>query len=52
MDHCIDGSILVPRRRAKREFRQSILEAWNHHCAYCNKPATTLDHVRPRSKGG
>ncbi|AGH57643.1 HNH endonuclease [Cyanophage KBS-S-2A] len=52
MDHCIDGSILVPRRRAKREFRQSILEAWNYHCAYCNKPATTLDHVRPRSKGG
>ncbi|NDD44878.1 MAG: HNH endonuclease [Synechococcaceae bacterium WB9_4xC_028] len=52
MDCFIDGSILVPRRRAKREFRQSILEAWEHRCAYCDRPATTLDHVRPRSKGG
>ncbi|MHC5182274.1 MAG: HNH endonuclease [Planctomycetota bacterium] len=52
MDHCIDGTVLISRRRAKRQFRQSILEAWNHACAYCEKPATTLDHVRPRSKGG
>jgi Restriction endonuclease len=52
VDHCIDGCYLVPRRHAKRQFRQSILEAWEHRCAYCGKPATTLDHVRPRSKGG
>jgi|TARA_S200002703_G_scaffold110695_1_gene96312 5-methylcytosine-specific restriction endonuclease McrA len=52
VDHCIDGTVLVSRRHAKRQFRQSILEAWEHRCAYCGKPATTLDHVRPRSKGG
>jgi 5-methylcytosine-specific restriction endonuclease McrA len=50
--HHIDDTILIDRRSAKRRFRASILEAWEHRCAYCGKPATTLDHVRPRSKGG
>jgi 5-methylcytosine-specific restriction endonuclease McrA len=52
MDHCIDGTILISRRRAKQLFRQSILTAWQHSCAYCGKPATTLDHVRAKAKGG
>jgi hypothetical protein len=37
---------------AKRRYRQSIYEAWNHKCAYCNKPATSLDHVVPKFKSG
>lgn len=50
--HFIEDCYLVTRRSAKRRFRASILEAWGHRCAYCGQDATTLDHVRPRSKGG
>jgi 5-methylcytosine-specific restriction endonuclease McrA len=52
VDHCIDGANLVPKRSAKHKFRQEIFEAWHHQCAYCSEPADTLDHVRPRHKGG
>ena len=52
MDHCIDGANLVPKRSAKHKFRQEIFEAWQHQCAYCGESADTLDHVRPRHKGG
>jgi 5-methylcytosine-specific restriction endonuclease McrA len=52
VDHCIDGASLVPKRSAKHKFRQEIFEAWQHLCAYCSEPADTLDHVRPRHKGG
>lgn len=37
---------------AKRRFRDSIYQAWDHSCAYCGKPATSLDHVIPRYKSG
>lgn len=50
--HCIDGTVFITRRSAKKQFRHSILESWHHSCAYCENDATTLDHVRPRSKGG
>ena len=52
MDHQIDGSSLVHKRNAKQQFRQQIFEAWNHTCAYCCALADTLDHVKPRHKGG
>lgn len=52
MDHCIDGTNLIPKRSAKHKFRQQIFEAWEHQCAYCGEPADTLDHVKPRHKGG
>lgn len=52
MDHQIDGSNLVPKRTAKHKFRQQIFEAWSHICAYCGIEADTLDHVKPRHKGG
>lgn len=52
MDHCIDGSSLIPKRSAKQQFRQQIFEMWEHTCAYCGVPADTLDHVKPRHKGG
>lgn len=52
MDHTIDGTNLVPKRSAKQKFRQQIFEAWSGECAYCGVPAGTLDHVKPRHKGG
>ena len=52
MDHQIDGTNLVPKRSAKQKFRQQIFEAWNSECAYCGVQADTLDHVKPRHKGG
>lgn len=52
MDHRIDGSNLIPKRSAKQQFRNQIFEAWQHTCAYCGDAADTLDHVKPRHKGG
>lgn len=52
MDHCIDGSNLIPKRSAKQQFRRQIFEAWDYQCAYCGTNADTLDHVKPRHKGG
>lgn len=51
-DHRIDGIYLTPKRTAKLRFRQHILDSWQGCCAYCGRPAGTLDHVRPRSRGG
>jgi 5-methylcytosine-specific restriction endonuclease McrA len=44
--------IEVTPRLAKKRYRQSIYEAWNHCCGYCGKPATSLDHIIPRFKSG
>jgi len=52
VDHCIDGANLIPKRSAKHKFRQQIFDAWQHQCAYCGDAADTLDHVKPRHKGG
>ena len=38
---------------AKRKFRKSIKYGWGGLCAYCrSKRATTLDHLKPKSRGG
>ena len=38
---------------AKRQFRQNIRYSFGGLCAYCrNKRATTIDHLKPRCKGG
>jgi len=37
---------------AKKRYRNSIYEAWNHQCAYCKADATSLDHIIPRFKSG
>lgn len=52
VDHHIDGSDLWTKCQAKQRFRWSILNSWRLQCAYCGKPGDTLDHVRPRSRGG
>ena len=51
--HGIEESTLVTKRAARQRFREYILSSWGHCCAYCEaEGAVTLDHVRPRSKGG
>ena len=42
---------LTPRL-AKRRFREEIYKAWDHCCAYCEAPATSLDHVIPKYRSG
>ena len=37
---------------AKRRYRQSIYEAWDYCCGYCNEPATSLDHIIPKFSSG
>jgi 5-methylcytosine-specific restriction endonuclease McrA len=37
---------------AKKRFRESIYQAWNHKCGYCGETATSLDHIVPRFKSG
>jgi hypothetical protein len=42
---------------AKRRWRKAIKDAWDNRCAFCDCPpisdqSLTIDHMRPRSKGG
>jgi hypothetical protein len=37
---------------AKKRFRESIYQAWDHKCGYCEEQATSLDHIVPRFKSG
>lgn len=37
---------------AKKRFREQIYQAWEYKCGYCDKPATSLDHIIPRFKSG
>jgi len=41
------------KAEAKRMWRQSIKEQWQHKCAYCESEENiTLDHIIPQCKGG
>jgi hypothetical protein len=45
----------VSKRQAKARFRDQILKGWDYKCAYCREhlgKSGTLDHVRPKSRGG
>jgi 5-methylcytosine-specific restriction endonuclease McrA len=37
---------------AYRKARQAVLKRDGYRCRYCGAPATTVDHVVPRSRGG
>lgn len=37
---------------AKKRYRQSIYDAWDSKCAYCDEDATSLDHIIPRFRSG
>lgn len=44
--------VRVPYRREVPMTRRAVLDRDAHRCAYCNSRADTIDHVRPRSRGG
>jgi 5-methylcytosine-specific restriction endonuclease McrA len=44
--------VRVPYRREVPLTRRAVLERDGHACAYCGNRADTIDHVRPRSRGG
>ena len=47
------GLECLNKGNAKRQFRQAIKYAFGGFCAYCRcQRASTLDHIKPRSKGG
>ena len=44
--------VRVPYRREVPLTRRAVLERDGHSCVYCGLRADTIDHVRPRSRGG
>jgi 5-methylcytosine-specific restriction endonuclease McrA len=44
--------VRVPYRREVPLTRRAVLERDAHACVYCDSRADTIDHVRPRSRGG
>jgi 5-methylcytosine-specific restriction endonuclease McrA len=44
--------VRVPYRREVPLTRRAVLERDAHRCVYCGIKADTIDHVRPRSRGG
>jgi hypothetical protein len=52
VEHQIDGTHLLSKKITRQRFRASIFASWNHTCAYCGAHATTIDHIRPKAKGG
>ena len=44
--------VRVPYRRDVPLTRRAVLDRDGHTCAYCGTRAETIDHVRPRSRGG
>ncbi len=44
--------VRVPYRREVPLTRRAVLDRDGHSCAYCGARADTIDHVRPRSRGG
>ncbi len=44
--------VRVPYRRDVPLTRRAVLDRDAHGCVYCGARADTIDHVRPRSRGG
>ena len=44
--------VRVPYRREIPLTRRAVLDRDRHCCVYCGLRADTIDHVRPRSRGG
>jgi 5-methylcytosine-specific restriction endonuclease McrA len=44
--------VRVPYRREVPMTRRAVLARDSHRCGYCGSRADTIDHVRPRSRGG
>lgn len=55
--HYIYALEIMDRKKARAVWKQSIKACWDNRCAFCNgtpidDESLTLDHVKPRSKGG
>ena len=44
--------VRVPYRREVPLTRRAVLDRDSHQCVYCGIRADTIDHVKPRSRGG
>ncbi|MBD8583550.1 MULTISPECIES: HNH endonuclease [unclassified Frigoribacterium] len=44
--------VRIPHGRTVPVSRRGVLRRDAHHCAYCGRSASTIDHVQPRSRGG
>lgn len=44
--------VRVPGARKVPVSRRGVLRRDGHACAYCSRPANTIDHVQPKSRGG
>lgn len=48
--------VVLSPKLARRKFRESIFEAWNWTCIYCDRQLSekdaTIDHIVPKHKGG
>jgi len=44
--------VRVPYRHEVPLTRRAVLDRDGHCCVYCGSKADTIDHVRPRSRGG
>lgn len=44
--------VRVPTSRRTPVTRRGVLRRDGHRCGYCGKPASTIDHILPRSRGG
>src|SRR3954449_1461404 len=44
--------VRVPGGRHIPVTRRGVLRRDGHRCAYCDKAASTIDHVHPKSRGG
>ena len=44
--------VRLPHGRRVPVTRRGVLRRDAHHCAYCGRGASTVDHIVPRSRGG
>jgi len=44
--------VRVPNSRTVPLSRRGVLRRDSNRCAYCSRPANTIDHVQPKSRGG
>lgn len=40
------------KKQIIRSFREGIYENFNYQCVYCGSTAESLDHAKPKAKGG